>query len=84
MPAVGGLLGNEQLLAQAEQIVLAHEAQDVLGIDLDSMDAQEVLADPPIAIEAVFGRDLLDFVAQIRLTAAHETLSGCRPPGDAR
>jgi len=27
------------------------------------MDAPEISADPPIAIEAVFERDLLDFVA---------------------
>ena len=65
MPTVGGV-GNERLLAQAEQIVLAHQAQDVLVIDLEAMDAPEVSADPPIAIEAVFERDRLDFVAQIR------------------
>src|SRR5271165_4560931 len=65
MPAVGGV-GNEWLLAQAQQIVLAHEAQDVLVIDLQAMEAPEVAADPPIAIEAVLERDLLDFVAQIR------------------
>src|SRR5208337_4583952 len=33
MPAVG-CVGNERLLAQAQQIVLAHEAQDVLVVDL--------------------------------------------------
>ena len=65
VPAVGGV-GNERLLAQAEQIVLAHEAQDVLVIDLEAMDAPEVPADPPIAVEAVFERDRLDFVTQIR------------------
>src|SRR5271166_6168721 len=64
--AVGGV-GNEGLLAQAQQIVLAHEAQDVLVIDLQAMDAPQVSAAPPIAIEAVLERDLLDFVAQIRL-----------------
>ena len=31
VPAVGGV-GNERLFAQAEQIVLAHEAQNVLGL----------------------------------------------------
>src|SRR5208337_3860006 len=41
-------------------------AQDVLVIDLEAMDAPGVPADPPIAIEAVFERDLLDLVAQIR------------------
>jgi len=30
------------------------------------MDAPEISADPPIAIEAVFERNLLDFVAQVR------------------
>jgi hypothetical protein len=30
------------------------------------MDAPELPADPPIAVEAVFERDRLDFVAQIR------------------
>ena len=38
----------------------------MLVVDLQAMDAPEVAADPPIAIEAVFERDLLDFVAQIR------------------
>lgn len=38
----------------------------MLVIDLQAMDAPEVLADPSITIEAVFERDLLDFVAQIR------------------
>src|SRR5271165_2987539 len=52
MPAVG-CVGNERLLAQAQQIVLAHEAQDVLVVDLQAMDAPQVSADPPIAIEAV-------------------------------
>jgi len=37
----------------------------VLAIDLQAMDAPEVPADPSIAVEAVFERDLLDFVAQI-------------------
>ena len=65
MPAVGGG-GNERLLAQAEQIVLAHAAQNVLVVDFQAMDAPELPADPPIAVEAVFERDRLDFVAQIR------------------
>src|ERR1700752_3257249 len=64
MPAVGRVR-NERLLAQAEQIVLAHEAQHVLVVDLQAMDAPQLSADPPVAIEAVFERDLLDFVAQI-------------------
>jgi len=38
----------------------------VLVIDLEAMEAPQVAADPPIAIEAVVERDLLDFVAQIR------------------
>jgi hypothetical protein len=38
----------------------------VLAIDLQAMDAPQVSADPPITIEAVCERDLLDFVAQIR------------------
>ena len=38
----------------------------MLVIDLEAMEAPEVAADPPIAIEAVVERDLLDFVAQIR------------------
>src|SRR5208337_385002 len=65
--AAVGRVGNEWLLPQAQQIVLAHEAQDVLVIDLQAMDAPEVAADPPIAIEAIVERDRLNFVAQIRL-----------------
>ncbi len=38
----------------------------MLVVDLQAMEAPEVPADPPIAIEAVIERDLLDFVAQIR------------------
>jgi len=66
MPTVGGV-GNERLFAQAEQIVLAHEAQDVLVVDLQAVDASQFSADPPMAIEAVLKRDRLDFVAQIRV-----------------
>ena len=65
MPAVGGV-GNERPFAQAEQIVLTHQAQDVLVIDLQAIDAPEVSANSPIAVEAIFERDRLDFVAQIR------------------
>src|SRR5208337_2594212 len=72
MPAVGGV-GNERLLPQAEQIVLAHEAQHVLVIDLQAMDAPELPADPPIAIEAVLERDRLDFIAQIRFRSLGRT-----------
>ena len=50
----------------AEQIVLTHQAQDVLVIDLQAMGAPELSADSPIAVEAIFQRDRLDFVAQIR------------------
>ena len=62
LPGAVGRVVHERLLAQAEQIVLAHEAQDVH----QAVDAPEVSADPPIAIKAIFERDVLDFVAQIR------------------
>jgi hypothetical protein len=35
-------------------------------VDLQAMEAPEVPADPAIAVEAVFERDGLDLVAQIR------------------
>ena len=66
MPAVGRV-GNERLGAQTQQIVLAHEPPDMLVIDLQAMDAPEIPTDPPIAVEAVFERDLLNLVAQVRL-----------------
>jgi len=39
----------------------------MLVIDLQAMDAPEIPTDPPIAVEAVFERDLLNLVAQVRL-----------------
>jgi hypothetical protein len=78
MPAIGGV-GNERLLAHTKHIVLPHEAQDVLVIDLQAMDAPELSADPPIAIEAVVERDLLDFVAQIRFYRAGHGYAGRGP-----
>jgi hypothetical protein len=39
----------------------------MLVVDLQAMDAPEVLANPSIAVEAVLQRDLLNLVAQIRL-----------------
>jgi len=51
------------------RLVLAHEAQDVH----QAVDAPEVSADPPIAIKAIFERDLLGFVAQIRFRPLRRT-----------
>ncbi|MGB9203427.1 MAG: hypothetical protein WCB94_05560 [Terriglobales bacterium] len=69
LPGAVGRVPHERFLAQAEQIVLAHEAQDVH----QAVDAPEVSADPPIAIKAIFERDLLGFVAQIRFRPLRRT-----------
>ena len=83
MPAVGGV-GNERPFAQAEQIVLTHQAQDVLVIDLQAIDAPEVSADSPIAVEAIFERDRLDFVAQIRFRSLRRANLAKAIEADAR
>lgn len=69
LPGAVGRVAHERFLAQAEQIVLAHEAQDVH----QAVDAPEVSADPPVAIKAIFERDLLSFVVQIRFRPLRRT-----------
>ena len=61
-----GSMADTPRSPQTEQIALAHETQDVLVIDLQAMDAPEFPADPPIAMEAMFERDRLNFVAETR------------------